>query len=178
MLALAATFALVPYIRGLVMDEKKDMVRFLVEEASTILTTYQKQAKAGILTQEDARKRAAADIRQLRYNGKEYFFISDLNNRLIAHPLRPDNEGKDMSSFKDADGKFMYQDFTKAALSDKGAGLSVIARSSQRRASRCRSSATPSFSNRGVGWWGPVSTSMAWTRICGMCSSASGRAFW
>ncbi|KAA0893201.1 methyl-accepting chemotaxis protein [Oryzomonas rubra] len=123
MLALAATFALVPYIRGLIMDEKKDMVRFLVEEASTILATYQKQAEAGILTQEDARKRAAADIRQLRYNGKEYFFISDLNNRLIAHPLRPENEGKDMSSFKDADGKFMYQDFTKAALSDKGGGF-------------------------------------------------------
>ncbi|QEM68981.1 methyl-accepting chemotaxis protein [Geobacter sp. FeAm09] len=122
-LALAATFALVPYIRGLIMDEKKDMVRFLVEEASTILATYQKQAEAGILTPEDAKKRAAADIRQLRYDGKEYFFISDLNNRLIAHPLRPENEGKDMSSFKDADGMLMYQEFTKAALGDKGGGF-------------------------------------------------------
>ncbi|GFE60455.1 methyl-accepting chemotaxis protein [Geobacter sp. AOG2] len=122
-LVLATTFVLVPYIRGLIMNEKKDMVRFLVEEASTILTTYQKQAESGILTKEDAQKRAAADIKQLRYDGKEYFFISDLDNRLVAHPLRPENEGKDMSSFKDADGKLIYQEFTRAASNDKGGGF-------------------------------------------------------
>jgi methyl-accepting chemotaxis protein len=122
-LVLASIFALTPYIRGLIMAEKKDSVRFLVEEASTILVTYQKKVEAGTLTKEAAQKLAAADIKQLRYDGKEYFFISDLNNRLVAHPLRPENEGKDMSSFKDADGKFMYRDFTKAALSDKEAGF-------------------------------------------------------
>jgi len=122
-LVLTSLFALTPYIRGLIMAEKKDAVRFLVEEASTVLATYQKQVEAGTLSKEAAQIRAAYDIKQLRYDGKEYFFISDLNNRLIAHPLRPENEGKDMSTFKDADGKFMYQDFTRAAASDKGAGF-------------------------------------------------------
>jgi methyl-accepting chemotaxis protein len=122
-LVLATSFALVPYIRGLIMQDKKDSVRFLVEEASTILSTYQKQVESGALTKDEAQKRAAAGVKELRYNGKDYFFISDLNNRLVANPLRPENEGKDMSSFKDADGKFMYQEFTKAASSDKGAGF-------------------------------------------------------
>lgn len=122
-LVLAAMFVLVPYIRELLIDEKKDTVRFLVEEASTILSGYQKQVDAGTLPKEEAQKRAAADVKQLRYDGKEYFFISDLENRLIAHPLRPENEGKDMSSFKDADGKFVYREFTKVATSDKGAGF-------------------------------------------------------
>lgn len=122
-LVLAAMFVLVPYIRELLIDEKKDTVRFLVEEASTILSGYQKQVDAGTLPKEEAQKRAAADIKQLRYDGKEYFFISDLDNRLIAHPLRPENEGKDMSSFKDADGKFVYREFTRVASSDKGAGF-------------------------------------------------------
>ena len=48
-LVLATLFALVPYIQGLLMDEKKDTVRFLVEEASTILASYQKQVEAGAL---------------------------------------------------------------------------------------------------------------------------------
>jgi len=122
-LVLAAMFVLVPYIRELLIDEKKDTVRFLVEEASTILSGYQKQVDAGTLPKEEAQKRAAADIKQLRYDGKEYFFISDLDNRLIAHPLRPENEGKDMSSFKDADGKLVYREFTRVASSDKGAGF-------------------------------------------------------
>jgi methyl-accepting chemotaxis protein len=122
-LVLATSFALAPYIRGLIMQEKKDSVRFLVEEASTILATYQKQVESGALTREEAQKRAAADVKQLRYSGKEYFFISDLNTRLVAHPLRPENEGKDMSAFKDADGKFIYQEFTKAASGENGAGF-------------------------------------------------------
>jgi methyl-accepting chemotaxis protein len=41
LLVLATTFVLEPYIRGLIMEEKKDTVRFLVEDASTILDTYQ-----------------------------------------------------------------------------------------------------------------------------------------
>ncbi|HEY4744427.1 MAG TPA: methyl-accepting chemotaxis protein [Desulfuromonadaceae bacterium] len=122
-LALATTFVLDPYIRGLIMEEKKDTVRYLVEEASTILASYQKQVEAGTLTNEDARKRAAADIKQLRYDGKEYFFISDLNNRLVAHPLRPENEGKDMSAFKDADGKEIYRAFTAAASGSPKGGF-------------------------------------------------------
>ncbi len=122
-LALATTFVLEPYIRGLIMKEKKDTVRFLVEEASTILATYQKQVEAGALTREEAQKRAAADVKQLRYDGKEYFFISDLNYRLVAHPLRPENEGKDMGSFKDADGKLIYREFTQAATSSPGGGF-------------------------------------------------------
>ncbi|WP_035497155.1 methyl-accepting chemotaxis protein [Citrifermentans bremense] len=122
-LVLAATFVLVPYIRELQISEKKDSVRFLVEEASTILANYQKQVDAGALPKEEAQKRAAFDIKALRYDGKEYFFISDLDNRLIAHPLRPENEGKDMSSFKDADGKLIYREFTKAASGEKGAGF-------------------------------------------------------
>src|SRR5689334_2190787 len=111
-LVLAASSTLVPYIRGLVITGKKDSLRFLVEEASTLLDGYQKQVAAGSLTREEAQRRAASDIRQLRYDGKQYLFICDLNNRLVVHPLRPESEGKDMGSFKDADGNFMYREFT------------------------------------------------------------------
>jgi methyl-accepting chemotaxis protein len=122
-LVLATMLALVPYLRGVVINEKKDSLRFLVEEASTILSDYQGQVDAGKLSKDEAQREAAAKVKLLRYNGKEYFFINDLNCRLIANPLRPEMEGKDMSSLKDADGKFVYQEFAKAALSDKGAGF-------------------------------------------------------
>jgi methyl-accepting chemotaxis protein len=122
-LVLGTMFVLVPYLRGIVINEKKDSLRFLVEEASTILSDYQAQVDAGKLSKEEAQKQAADKVKLLRYNSKEYFFISDVNCRLVANPLRPEMEGKDMSSFKDADGKFVYQEFTKAATSDQGAGF-------------------------------------------------------
>lgn len=116
LLLLILTFTLlVPFIRGLVMQEKNDSIRFLVEVATTILANYQQQVESGLLPKDEAQKRAAADIKSLRYNVKEYFWINDLQGVLIAHPLRPENEGKDMTSFKDADGKFIYQEFVKAA---------------------------------------------------------------
>jgi methyl-accepting chemotaxis protein len=104
-LVLATVFALSPFIRTQVMQERKDAIRYLVDEASTLLANYQKQVEAGALAKEEAQKRAAADVKSLRYGGKQYFWINDLQARLIAHPLRPENEGKDMSSFQDADGR-------------------------------------------------------------------------
>ena len=122
-LVLATVFALTPFIRGLIMQEKQQSIRFLVEEASTIVVNYQKQVEAGVLTKEDAQKKAAADIKSLRYNGKEYFWINDLESKLVAHPLRPENEGKDMSDFKDADGKRIYLEFARAANTGEAGGF-------------------------------------------------------
>jgi methyl-accepting chemotaxis protein len=122
-LVLTTVFALSPFIRTLVMQERKDAIRYLVDEASTLLANYQKQVEAGTLTKEEAQKRAAADVKSLRYGGKQYFWINDLQARLIAHPLRPENEGKDMSSFKDADGRPIYTEFVKVAGGAKGEGV-------------------------------------------------------
>jgi len=122
-LVLATVFALSPFIRTLVMQERKDAIHYLVDEASTLLANYQKQVEAGALTKEEAQKRAAADVKSLRYGGKQYFWINDLQTRLIAHPLRPENEGKDMSSFKDADGRPIYTEFVKVAGGTRGEGV-------------------------------------------------------
>jgi methyl-accepting chemotaxis protein len=122
-LVLATVFVLAPFVRSLVMQERKTAIRYLVDEASTMLVNYQKQVEAGIYSLEEGKKRAADDIKTLRYGGKSYFWINDLQSRLIAHPLRPDSEGKDMSSFKDADGRQIYVEFAKVAGGASGEGI-------------------------------------------------------
>ena len=122
-LVLSTLFVLVPFIRGLLLEEKKASIQYLVEEASTILTSYQKKVETGSITKEVAQQNAAVDIKSLRYHGKEYFWINDQQAKLVAHPLRPENEGKDMGDFKDADGKFIYREFAKAASGDTGEGF-------------------------------------------------------
>ncbi len=61
-LVLATMFALVPFIRGLIMQEKKATVSYLVQQASSVLASYQKQVEAGTLTKEEAQKQAAERI--------------------------------------------------------------------------------------------------------------------
>lgn len=53
--------------------------------------------------------------------GKGYFWINDLHPRLVMHPFKPEDNGKDMSDY-DLNGKKVYQEFVKAAK-DGGDGF-------------------------------------------------------
>jgi methyl-accepting chemotaxis protein len=70
---------------------------------SVIKEEHESALKTG-LSVADAQKRAAARLRQLRYDTDEYFWIQDMHPRMIMHPISPEHEGKDISDFKDANG--------------------------------------------------------------------------
>ena len=103
--------------------QKRVELRHLSQLALTIIKREHAAAEKGTITQDEAKQRAAAQINALRYGDNDYFFILDMHPRLVAHPLRPEMIGKDMSDFKDAKGKTMYLDFVAAAKSSEGAGF-------------------------------------------------------
>lgn len=121
-LALATTFVLAPYIRGLVMEEKKIAVRSLVQTATTLLASYQKQVESGGLTKEDAQRQAAERIGSMRYNGSDYLWINDLTPRMVMHPIKPALNGKDLSDIKDPNGKHLFVEMA-TACKEKGKGF-------------------------------------------------------
>ena len=90
--------------RADLMDERKLKTRHLVEAAYGVLDYYQQQEKLGVLSGDDARKAAAAVIKTLRYEGKEYFWINDLSApvpKMVMHATVPSLDGKvlDMAKF-------------------------------------------------------------------------------
>jgi methyl-accepting chemotaxis protein len=121
-LVLATMFALVPFIGGLIMDEKKATVSYLVQEATSQLTSYQKQVEAGILTKEEAQKQAAERISAMRYDGANYIWINDLGPKMVMHPIKPELNGKDLSENKDPNGKALFVEMVKVCR-DKGKGF-------------------------------------------------------
>ncbi|GFE60454.1 methyl-accepting chemotaxis protein [Geobacter sp. AOG2] len=121
-LVLATTFALVPYIRGLIMDEKKASVSYLVQQATSMLATYQKQVESGTLTKEEAQRRASDNIAGIRYDGSNYLWINDLAPRMVMHPLKPELNGKDLSDNKDPNGKLLFVEMAKVCR-EKGKGF-------------------------------------------------------
>ena len=121
-LVLATMFALVPFIRGLIMKEKQATVSNLVQEATSLLASYQKQVDAGTLSKEDAQKQAAERIAAVRYNEKDYIWINDLTPRMVMHPIKPELNGKELSENKDPNGKFLFVEMVKVCK-DKGKGF-------------------------------------------------------
>ena len=94
--------------------------RHVVETASGILRHFQNLEGHG-LTREQAQQQASAVIRDLRYDREDYFWIEDLDTRLVMHP-NGKLEGKRMAGTRDPDGKALFDEMVAVAVRD-GSGL-------------------------------------------------------
>ncbi len=67
------------------------------------------------LTMEAKKLRAVNLIKSLRYGteNKDYFWINDTKPKMIMHPYKPELDGKDLSDFKDPNGKRLFVEFAK-----------------------------------------------------------------
>ncbi len=74
------------------------------------------------MTTADAQQAAIEQIRLLRYDGQDYFWINDLGPKMIMHPMQPKLDGQDLSKIKDPEGKELFNEMVAVARRD-GAGL-------------------------------------------------------
>ena len=81
-------------IETMVYRYKQADLRSVTEVAFSLLGDYENRIKSGELTPEDARKKAALRIKDLRYGGQEYFWINDFGPAMIMHPFKPELDGK------------------------------------------------------------------------------------
>ena len=75
------------------------------------------------LTEEQKQEKAKAFIRDYRYGPekKDYFWINDLQGKMIIYPGLPDLEGQNVSGFRDAEGMLVFVEMVKTSLG-KGEG--------------------------------------------------------
>jgi methyl-accepting chemotaxis protein len=108
--------------RSLVLEERKASVRQAVEAAHNILVFNQSLAAKGVLSESDAKRNAIEAIKSLRYGDGEYFWINDMQPRVVMHPINPALEGRDMSDMADPTGKHLYVEFVNTVKAS-GAGF-------------------------------------------------------
>ena len=100
---------------------KSEKTQHVVQSAAGILQHYHALEAAGGITREEAQKQAAEIIRNLRYDGQEYFWINDQTPVMVMHPTNPKLEGQNLSGFKDPDGKALFNEMVAISKS-QGAG--------------------------------------------------------
>jgi len=108
--------------RKLILEERQNNVRQVVETAHGLLMYYHDLVTKGALTEPQAQQQAMLAIKGLRYSGAEYFFLTDMQARMLMHPISPALDGKDMSDMKDPTGTHIFSEFVNTVKAS-GAGL-------------------------------------------------------
>lgn len=104
------------------MEYKQEELRHITESALSIAQSYAEQAAAGTMPLPEAQAAAAKAIGTIRYGGKEYLWINDMDPRMIMHPIKPELDGQDLSSFADPNGKLLFVEFVDVVRAN-GAGV-------------------------------------------------------
>jgi methyl-accepting chemotaxis protein len=107
------------FLRGQLMEDRKIKTRHLVEAAYGVADHYYKLSKEGKLSEDEAKKAAIGVLRTMRYDEKEYFWINDMKPAMIMHPIKPELDGKDLSDFKDPEGKKLFVEFVDTVKKSK-----------------------------------------------------------
>ncbi|BBN88656.1 methyl-accepting chemotaxis protein [Azospira sp. I09] len=97
-------------LRDNLMEDRRLKTRNVVESALGVVDYFHKQQQAGKLSEEEAKRQAMDSLRNVRYDGKEYFWVQDRNLVMLMHPIKPDMEGKSQAALKDPNGKLFFQE--------------------------------------------------------------------
>ena len=102
-------------------EAKAIKTRHVVEAASGVLTYFHNLERTGELDRESAQTQALAALKTLRYEQVEYFWLNDLEPRMLMHPTNPKLDGQSLAQMQDPNGKFLFNDMVAIAR-QHGAG--------------------------------------------------------
>jgi methyl-accepting chemotaxis protein len=90
--------------------------------AYTLIAAYDHKVTLKEITREQAQKNALSLIEQLRYRDNDYFWINDLEPKMLMHPNFPELDGKNLSNDKDPTGKYLFVEMVNICK-EKGEGF-------------------------------------------------------
>ncbi|SDY93368.1 methyl-accepting chemotaxis sensory transducer with Cache sensor [Micromonospora pattaloongensis] len=104
------------------LESRKAKVRALVESATSVIAGYHAATQNGTMTTEQAQRAALTALKAMRYGADDYFFVNDMHPVMVMHPMKPELDGKDLSTNADPNGKLLFVEFVKVVRAE-GAGF-------------------------------------------------------
>jgi len=93
-----------------------------VSMAKSIIKSYYDKIEYDGLTEDEAKKGALNYIKSMRYGEGNYYWVKDLDTKMIMHPISTSLNGTDVSSVQDTNGKYIFQEMVKLSK-ENGNGL-------------------------------------------------------
>ena len=100
----------------------KERTQRAVETAQSLIDSYVNDSAADTSDPELQAKLVDA-LSRMRYDGNNYFWISDTKANIIVHPIDPQLNGTDQSGFTDPDGIHVFEACANAVDNPEGYGF-------------------------------------------------------
>jgi len=100
--------------------ERYAQVRGQVDTAWGLINHFVDEVENGQMDQAQAQVMAKQVVKDLRYSGREYFWINDVVPKMVMHPIKPALDGKDLSTFADPDGVKLFVEMVKVTDGTEG----------------------------------------------------------
>ena len=109
--------AIIPAFEKSFLDSKRVMLKELASVAWSVMAIYEKREQDGLISLEEAQHSAMSEIEKLRYGdtGQNYFWIMDLQPKMVMHPYSREMTGTDLRQYKDSSGKHIFLEFIQLA---------------------------------------------------------------
>lgn len=106
--------------RSTLYQEFDRSIKHEVETAISLINVVYNEQKNGLLSEEDAKKKAADLVRNLRFDNGNYFWIDTTDGVNVVLLGRTDKEGKSRINDKDPNGVAYVQEFIKNGMEEGG----------------------------------------------------------
>ncbi|RUR30453.1 HAMP domain-containing protein [Vreelandella andesensis] len=103
--------------REVLIEERRNAVRDIVQVATTAISPIYEQADAN---DEDAKQQVAELVRAMRFEGNNYVFIYDFDGNNIVTAPAPEREGTNMMDVRTPDGNYLIRDILQVAQNGGG----------------------------------------------------------
>ncbi|MGL6312465.1 methyl-accepting chemotaxis protein [Vibrio sp. WXL103] len=103
--------------------ERNQKLQDQIETAISLAEYYRNRSD---LSNGQAQQQALEALSSLRYEGNNYFWITDTANTLVMHPLRPGSVGNDMTYIRDGAGNYHWQEMSRIARTSGQGGLNYV----------------------------------------------------
>ncbi|MET4702392.1 methyl-accepting chemotaxis protein [Constrictibacter sp. MBR-5] len=100
--------------------DREEELKALSQTAMSIAEHFHMQETAGTMSRVEAQTAAISAIKTVRYNEADYFWINDMEPRMVMHPTKPELDGKPLGDVKDPDGKRLFQAFVEKVKAEGG----------------------------------------------------------
>ncbi len=121
---LAIFVVILPSSENNIMEGKKEMISELTNTVCSLMEQYQQEALNMQMPADSARILAIERVGQIRYGDeeKDYFWIIDMEPRMIMHPYRPELIGTDLNNYQDPNGKLLFVESVRC-VEESGEGF-------------------------------------------------------
>jgi len=94
-------------------QQKQIELQHLTQVGLGIVQEEYAASQKGLVSVDEAQKRAMARLGALRFGSSDYFVVQDMRSYVLMHPISPQLNGKDMTDLKDPTGKRFVVEMTE-----------------------------------------------------------------